>query len=211
MQLKKRTGFSRWELLASGVVSCVISAFLLPVLAQSRTSAQEREAVRSAVCVSNLKQLAIGMKMYVEDYDNYYPIVVSTSGAPKGDPPFGWADAIWPYVRVLAVYQCPSESNKGQSDPRKAGFTDYWYNGYLAHFPMAKMRTPQSDLLLGDGGSRDSNARYSLKALPKSWLSIKNSPARRHEGGACYAFADAHAKCLAAKDIGTKTASFIVR
>jgi prepilin-type processing-associated H-X9-DG protein len=48
----------------------------------------------------------------------------------------------------------------------------------------------------GDGNSPQSTASYAINHLPASWLQSANSPAKRHLGGAHYAFADGHVKWL---------------
>ncbi len=60
-----RRGFTLIELLVVITIIATLVALLLPALRQSTASA------RSAVCMSNLRQLGIGLGLYVDDYQRY--------------------------------------------------------------------------------------------------------------------------------------------
>ncbi len=178
----RHLGFSRFEFLAIGAVVSVASALLLPVLAQTAARQPVTSTQRADMCINNLKQVSLGIKQYINDFDERYPIIVVTTGSPNGVPPYGWADALQPYIRNTRVFQCPSERHRGQANPTMPGYTDYWYNANLQYANESSIQAPILNLTLGDGdgGLLASDARYSLKTLPKSWISTPNSPARRH-------------------------------
>src|SRR5205809_6997285 len=64
----KRRGFTLIELLVVIAIIAILAAILFPVFAQAR------EKARGASCMSNLKQSGTALMMYVQDYDEYYPI-----------------------------------------------------------------------------------------------------------------------------------------
>lgn len=209
--LKKhnRNGFSCWELLALGVVFSVAGASLLPVLAQAVDKENTRENERAALCLYNLKQVANGLLQYQQDYDDRLPqAALAKKGTPDGSfgPAYGWAEAVQPYLKKREFLQCPSEKNTAQKDSMKPGYTDYWLNTLLAGSLAEDISKPSIMILLGDGdgGAPNSNARYHLRSMPKSWVSTPKSPATRHKGVGCYAFADGHVSLLAIADIGIK-------
>jgi prepilin-type processing-associated H-X9-DG protein len=148
---------------------------------------------RRSTCQSNLKQIGLGMMQYMQDYDDHMPIVAVT--APD---PYGWADAIQPYVKSTQILQCPTEFVIGSNDPRKTGYTDYWYNTNLSGLSIAKVTNPAMTLMLGDGndGTDATNARYTLRSLPPTWLNGTTMPPYRHFGFANYTFVDGHVKSL---------------
>ena len=82
----KRTGFTLIELLVVIAIIAILAAILFPVFARAR------EKARTASCQSNLKQLASGCIMYMQDYDECYPQVYPVSG-------WAWDDTIFPYVK----------------------------------------------------------------------------------------------------------------
>ena len=63
-----RRAFTLIELLVVIAIIAILAAILFPVFAQAR------EKARAISCLSNLKQVGIGLMMYTQDYDETYPI-----------------------------------------------------------------------------------------------------------------------------------------
>ena len=104
-------------------IIAILAAILFPVFARARENA------RRSSCQSNLKQIALGIKQYVQDYDERFPLAVLGPGPDNGS---GWADTTQPYLKSTQIYQCPSESNPPNSAIGTNGYCDYWYNGGLS-------------------------------------------------------------------------------
>lgn len=64
---QKSSGFTLIELLVVIAIIAILAAILFPVFAQARDKA------RGASCLSNIKQLTLGMMMYSQDYDETFP------------------------------------------------------------------------------------------------------------------------------------------
>ena len=64
----KKSGFTLIELLVVIAIIAILAAILFPVFAQARESA------RLTSCLSNEKQIGLGVKMYAQDYDESYPM-----------------------------------------------------------------------------------------------------------------------------------------
>src|SRR5262245_40236882 len=109
-----RWGFTLIELLVVIAIIAILAAILFPVFAQAR------EKARQTACLSNAKQIANGMQMYVQDYDEQMPML--ESGKPLGGS-FTWPQMIQPYVKSWNVFRCPSDG--GQNDAQYA--TNCWY------------------------------------------------------------------------------------
>jgi len=77
-----------------------IIALLIALLLPSLTSA--REAAKLAVCASNLRQNAMAILVYGEDYEEQIPYVPNS----QGDPPHHWS---WPYVS----WQAANDGHRG--------------------------------------------------------------------------------------------------
>jgi prepilin-type N-terminal cleavage/methylation domain-containing protein/prepilin-type processing-associated H-X9-DG protein len=119
---RTRSGFTLIELLVVIAIIAILAAILFPVFAQAR------EAARKTSCLSNTKQIGLGVMMYVQDYDEMYPTNV-WGGAPVGttDNVLGkdtitavhWVWQILPYIKNRQVFVCPSDPNP------KSGWTGY--------------------------------------------------------------------------------------
>ena len=64
----KSTGFTLIELLVVIAIIAILAAILFPVFAQARDKA------RGVVCLSNTRQIALGVQMYTQDYDERMPL-----------------------------------------------------------------------------------------------------------------------------------------
>lgn len=129
-------GFTLIELLVVIAIIAILAAILFPVFGRARENA------RRSSCQSNLKQVGLGVKQYIQDYDEKFPLAISSTSTSTTQPAgviFGWADAIQPYLKSTQIYQCPSERisptinpNPPSASPIVEGYTDYWYNGLLS-------------------------------------------------------------------------------
>jgi prepilin-type N-terminal cleavage/methylation domain-containing protein/prepilin-type processing-associated H-X9-DG protein len=104
-------GFTLIELLVVIAIIAILAAILFPVFAQARDRA------RAATCLSNIKQLSLGVGMYVQDYDETllsYPgfghcdfrYICSTTQQPRA--PLDWWDIVLPYTKNNKIFDCPS-------------------------------------------------------------------------------------------------------
>lgn len=189
-------GFTLIELLVVVGIIAFLAAVLFPVGSRSRPGSAHR-----ASCQSNLKQIGLAFLQYTQDYDErFMPI------APSSARPYGWAEAIQPYCKSLQLLQCPSEATREVgTDATQSGFTDYWMNARLRRAELKDFTAPTQTLLCGDGnhGAEHTSARYSLNALPRTWLKDQSSPANRHVGTMNILFADGHVKSIRASGITT--------
>jgi prepilin-type N-terminal cleavage/methylation domain-containing protein/prepilin-type processing-associated H-X9-DG protein len=196
----KRRGFTVLELIIVLMVIGILAAIIFPMLAKPRNPG------RRSSCQSNLKQVAIGVKQYIQDNDDLYPAAVMSRRLNVVGNPKGWADAIQPYVKSIQIYQCPNEAttqppadtNNDGILADENGYTDYWYNRNLSGASEKKLTFIANTILAGDGndGIDVTDARYSKFGLPADWLTDKSKPSFRHLDCANYAFADGHVKCL---------------
>jgi len=205
----RKKGFTLIELLVVIAIIAILAAILFPVFARARENA------RRASCQSNLKQIALGVFMYDQDYDEKLPLVNGDPNSATSGNPYGWADALQPYLKSTQIFQCPSESQGPSSGPTVPGYSDYWMNSLASSTADAQFDAPAMTVLLGDGGydaagttpgtNVNSSARYyssggvptggCSSSTPSATLAtLPNGGAHRHLTGANIAFADGHVK-----------------
>ena len=63
----KRQGFTLIELLVVIAIIAILAAILFPVFARAKAKA------RQTTCLSNVKQIALSVKMYMSDWEDSYP------------------------------------------------------------------------------------------------------------------------------------------
>lgn len=158
-------GFTLIELLVVIAIVGILSAILFPVFARARENA------RKATCQSNLKQISLAFKQYVQDYDETYPLGgsnISGAGLYPYNPPYGWVDMLYPYAKNFGIWQCPSEPKAApapNSPSYSIGFSDYWYNNNI--FPgnrpvsEAAFASTSQTVVVGEGSSNALNGSTS--------------------------------------------------
>jgi len=121
MHRNRTAAFTLIELLVVIAVIAIIVAILFPVFAKAR------EKARQSSCLSNLRQLGMGVMVYRQDWDETIPYVLNDSGnlvsaANFGDggkwpvvrgvtgaePQFRLVTLVAPYVKNQNIWYCPS-------------------------------------------------------------------------------------------------------
>jgi prepilin-type N-terminal cleavage/methylation domain-containing protein/prepilin-type processing-associated H-X9-DG protein len=129
-----RKGFTLIELLVVIAIIAILAAILFPVFAKAR------EKARQASCLSNVKQLGLGIMSYAQDYDEklpprYYRFDPGVPGGPN------WCDhLVQPYIKNTQVIQCPGTVGRS-----------YGYNqNYLNWAAIGSIATPAETVMLAE-------------------------------------------------------------
>jgi prepilin-type N-terminal cleavage/methylation domain-containing protein/prepilin-type processing-associated H-X9-DG protein len=97
---QRRSGFTLIELLVVIAIIAILAAILFPVFAQAR------EKARAISCLSNEKQIGLGVMQYQQDWDEKNPGGLNGYGGGGS----GWAGQIYAYVKSTQVFKCPDDS-----------------------------------------------------------------------------------------------------
>ena len=140
---KRAAGFTLIELLVVIAIIAILAAILFPVFAQAR------ERARTTSCLSNMKQVGIAFAGYLGDNDGIFPqyvlgnnmsasaqipgnldkptipaerYIVDTGGFWSGAHVRSWMDAVFPYVKSIQVFHCPSHQRPVAIEAADQGF-----------------------------------------------------------------------------------------
>jgi len=216
----RRVGFTLIELLVVIAIIAILAAILFPVFARAR------EKARMASCQSNLKQMALGVLMYAQDYDEITcGAYGNSSGNPAGSlrpplPPgpvtnwthwWAWCDMVYPYVKNNQLFVCPSSPG----GVRYNGNQDSLNGSHTAPGrPLAWHVRPAEHIMLLDSPGLRSCGRPHGQYLDSNgpWAYCYGTPAvderkyaptsayaqnyERHNAGCNYSFMDGHVKWL---------------
>lgn len=208
-----KKGFTLIELLVVIAIIAILAAILFPVFARAR------EKARQTSCLSNIKQLTLGVQMYVQDFDERFPPLLCTDGATYLYTVF---QTVQPYIKNQQIGRCPSRGTSfrcpnGQqisgnalyldfSLYRAAGFThindvDYGVNERLISSTyvgesLSSVQKPSETPLCFDAYSSTASHSYATPGpLPLGsgggWYA-----AWRHNGTVNVGFVDGHAKAM---------------
>lgn len=210
--MKRIKAFTLIELLVVIAIIAILAAILFPVFAQAR------EKARQTSCLSNTKQMALGFMMYMQDYDEWLPLLYNGRLSWPNNAYYynfditPWWDATYPYTKNQQIWACPSSKRQvkqlgqrvvpgqglsyGMSYPLSWGDT-------AGGPPPATAPRPAETFLFGD--STQADGWFIQVAFANGWWWWDgvcaggsgwpcDDSSTRHLGGSNIGFLDGHAK-----------------
>ncbi len=161
-----KKAFTLIELLVVIAIIAILAAILFPVFAQARDKA------RSSSCLSNEKQIGLGLMMYTQDYDETYPsayIYKNNTATTNGGSAGGYihySAMINPYIKNDKVWVCPSDKlgGVGPDNAPCLPWTDVNTLGCEAQVPRLSY-IPNSAVLPRKRGPQDAPSVVSIAAV----------------------------------------------
>jgi prepilin-type N-terminal cleavage/methylation domain-containing protein/prepilin-type processing-associated H-X9-DG protein len=205
---RSRVAFTLIELLVVIAIIAILAAILFPVFAQAK------EAAKKTACLSNNKQIGIGLYLYLNDNDDTLPManypsspsnVPSAfsylSGGAGGFVAQNWADIIQPYTKNYNLFKCPDDSSgllvNGSvtvpGNPLSYALNYYFFRNLSGFFgsvsggSLSAVTAPSGRLFVVESASSISQELVSPRPTRAVGL-------YRHSKGSNYVYADTHAK-----------------
>ncbi len=179
----KRSAFTLIELLVVIAIIAILAAILFPVFAQAR------EKARQISCISNMKQIGTASMMYVQDFEETYPLskFVDSTGATSD-----WRVVLTPYIKngnpgtvsnnaagdgavksvSGGVFSCPSFADgKYTYGAHSAIFHDPFTTNKTTEWPavtLSNLPRVSDTILVTEMGSDDNNVS-DVRGMTEDW------------------------------------------
>jgi prepilin-type N-terminal cleavage/methylation domain-containing protein/prepilin-type processing-associated H-X9-DG protein len=208
-------GLTLIELIVVVAILAVLAALFLPSVRTGRPS------VRRTQCLNNIRNIALALENYKEEYHAYPPAYTVDA---KGKPLHSWRTLILPYLDQKALYR-KIDLSKPWNDPANAQVGEKLVSiyrcfeadcadnctTYLALVTKEGYLRPgkSKDVVAGSDDSKtlmviEVDAKHAVPWMSPAdadeqlWLSFGPKSDLPHQGGSMVAFADGHAMFLSA-------------
>jgi len=179
----KKQGFTLIELLVVIAIIAILAAILFPVFAQAR------EKARAISCLSNMKQIGLGIMQYVQDYDETYCPANYAYAGPSGTVEIRWYQMVNPYIKSGTansnglqygqdgIWHCPSFPSNQNAE---YGVQEFMFPGWTGGLPpaqvlagpvtaLAALDTPGDTIVSLEKGQNDGNSSWPFFNADQYW------------------------------------------
>jgi prepilin-type N-terminal cleavage/methylation domain-containing protein/prepilin-type processing-associated H-X9-DG protein len=216
--MNEQKGFTLLELLACVAVITLLVALAMPALANAKAKAKRIQ------CASNERQIALGLRLYVEDSAGCYPCYAASMnmlGESTNRPDF-WDAKLLPYASA-GVFLCPAHADSASNNwtlyyagvayPNNSygynaygtemapnwqhvspGLSEYWLTTSTPRYVRECRLATPSDMAALADYDTTRDDDGDGDPNPQ-WLYPLTLSGRWHAGSAMSAFCDGHAEC----------------
>lgn len=174
------SGFTLIELLVVIAIIAMLSAILFPVFSHAR------EKARQVQCQSNLKQIGLAFRMYLEDWDEtFLDFSTPTSWMITLDKMLGGSGTNFACKKI---WRCPSTDDSWSFTWGRVGYA-YNYLNLTSAVSVSDIKDQASTILVLDsGGSSAGNTGYYIAGPTHATYTVTG----RHNGGTNILWVDGH-------------------
>ena len=173
-----RRGFTLIELLVVIAIIAILAAILFPVFAKAR------EKARQSSCLSNVKQIDLGILQYAQDYDERLVTYYTRDAANNR---IYWMAQIDPYLKNDQIWKCPSRLRTWS----------YGLNNCIDQWKLASFDYPSEVAIIHD--SFNPYSYHPPHYTHDECLRRTNDDSTLmapHNDGLCFGFVDGHVKWM---------------